>query len=444
MCLQDAKNLRLVNTLLRGKVEILAKKILILTARSRDHLLQILKLPHVKAINLELKEDVNLTDEEICNLLERSCFLLKTVALLSSNLSGISLVGSTVQFEKLEHLNLFDCKELKDRGLTELLSACGPKLKFLDISFTNVSGESLAKANLQLNNLETLKLKYCYQLTNSGLKEFLRISRLKLNSLDLSNTNVSGDNLTGSTLTLDNLKTLYLRSCQRLTDVGLLALLRMSVHLNSLDLFFTEVSGDNLSAPTSKLDSLKTLTLYYCQLLTDTGLLGLLSMSGHQLRYLDLSWTTVSLDILAGTALQLNSLETLNLSHCFGITESGLQELLRICRLNLKSLDLSKTNVSGDGLSESTLELDNLKTLILNSCSKLTCTGLFALLRMSGLQLSILDLSYTNVGGADLADWMEQQPLLQLRWMMLTRCSRVTAADVERLTTVLTHCEIRR
>ena len=196
-----------------------------------------------------------------------------------------------------------------------------------------------------------------------------------------------------STLTLDNLQTLNL-GCTRLTDTGLLALLRMSGHLlNSLDLSSTNISGDNMAESTLTLDILRTLDLRYCRWLRDSGLFTLLSMSGHL----------------------------------------------------LSSLDLSETNISGESLAESTLKLDSLKTLKLVSCPLLTDSGLRALLRIGGHRLNCLDLSFTNVSGSLLADWMEQQPLIQLRQLDLSWCPKVSAADVSRLTAaVLTHCDIER
>ena len=320
---------------------------------------------------------------------------------------------------------------------------CGPKLRCLDLSETKVSGDSLVGSTVRLEKLETLDLNCCDRLTDSGLCAFLSMCGPKLNDLYLSETNVSGDSLVGSTVQLENLETLILSSCDNLTNSGLCAFLSMcGPKLIRLDLSYTNVSGDSLYGSTVQLEKLEALILNRCTQLTNSGLCAFLSMCGPKLNYLSLKSTNVSGDSLVGSTVQLEKLETLILFYCKQLTDSGLCALLSMCGPKLRCLDLSCTKVSGDSLVGSTVRLKKLETLDLNCCDSLTDSGLCALLSKCGPTLNKLDLAFTNVSGALLADWMELQTLVQLREMILSGCPNVNAADKERLTALLPNCEI--
>ena len=235
--------MRLVNTVLMERVVEWDKKILILTARTMEHLEQILELPRVKAINLELSSKSHLTNEDICKLLEKSSHLLKLLKLSYTKFSGDTFSTFNLQLEKLETLVLTHSKQLTDRGLSALLSSCGQKLKTLDLGYTKVSGESMVESNLQLNNLQTLVLIGCEKLSDSGLFAMLSICGQGLNSLDLRGTNVTGESLVESNLQMNKLESLVLRGCKQLTDRGLHALLTIcGQRMNYLNLGGTNVS----------------------------------------------------------------------------------------------------------------------------------------------------------------------------------------------------------
>ena len=138
-----------------------------------------------------------------------------------------SLANSTVQLHSLVTLKLYGCKQLTDNALQALLRMCGDKLTTLDLSYTNISGNSLANSTVQLHSLVTLKLNRCKQLTDNGLQALLRMCEDKLTTLDLSYTNISGNSLANSTVQLHSLVTLKLYWCKQLTDNGLHALLKM-------------------------------------------------------------------------------------------------------------------------------------------------------------------------------------------------------------------------
>ena len=87
---------------------------------------------------------------------------------------------------------------------------------------------------------------------------------------------------------------------------------------------------------------------------------------------MNLSFTRITgegLSILQG---KLNNLEKLDLDSCEDITDQGMMELLQICGTELKFINLSHTQISGEGLSSLEGKLINLEELNLSYCPDIT------------------------------------------------------------------------
>ena len=87
---------------------------------------------------------------------------------------------------------------------------------------------------------------YCYNITDPGLDNLLRLWGGTLTELDLSYTNISGKEISALCLQLQKL---CLRWCQNLTDHGLDNMLRMwGGALKDLDLYGTKISDKGIQA----------------------------------------------------------------------------------------------------------------------------------------------------------------------------------------------------
>ena len=75
---------------------------------------------------------------------------------------------------------------------------------------------------------------------------------------------------------------------------------------------------------------------------------------------------------LTGLDVVITNLETLTLASCGFLTDPGLCEFLRISEQKLKHLDLSFTGITGEGVAGLDVKVPNFETLILNYCKKLT------------------------------------------------------------------------
>ena len=233
-----------------------------------------------------------------------------------------------------------------------------------------MTGEGLVGLGLELNKLETLNLERNSYLTNKGLTELIRIAGSNLKSLNLNCTIITGEGFTGSSLQLYNLETLSMKWCSKLTDRGLSELFRIT---------------------------------------------------GPQLKTLDLTSSRMTGEGLRGLSLGLNKLETLILTDSY-FTDRGLSELLRLTGL---------------------MELTKLETLDLDFCISITDRGLCNLLTICGLQLQSLNLNGTLISGAVLADWIEDHPLERLKKLEINFCNYVNNSDVQRMSDLLSEmCQI--
>ena len=384
---------------MKGRVDTLDKCIHILTARSKQDVHKILKLPHVKAIHLKLtgKGNRQLNDDDICNLLELSGCLLKSADLSGTSISGEVFTGSSIKLSMLESLSIHDCCELTDKGLCELLRMCGHAMKSLDLSSTTTTGESLIGITEQFEEIEMNDFAWS-PITDKGLCEFLRICGQKLISLNLCGTSVKAEGLGEFTSSLSRLEVINMSSCC-LTETGLCELLMACGNqLRSLDLSQNMFTGDDLHRCTNQLRNLEMLDLNGCNILTHSGLNHFLRIAGQQLKHLNLSFTSIREGIV-GEPEKFIKLESLILI-CCQFSEIGLQEILGLSGLQLKNLSLCDAQMS-EGFGGCVSKVSMLQHLKMSEC-RLTEAGLCEVFRSSGNHLKYVSLRDSNITGENL------------------------------------------
>ena len=91
----------------------------------------------------------------------------------------------------LKKLILTGWRSLSDQGLVEILNRYGSNLRELDLSGSNITGVGVEEGVNSLPNLDVLNLSWCFNLTDEGLTEVLRVSESKLRFLDVFRTNIT-------------------------------------------------------------------------------------------------------------------------------------------------------------------------------------------------------------------------------------------------------------
>ena len=226
-----------------------------------------------------VKNSLNITDRSLQTLLTADS--LTKVSLSDAHLiTGETLKLHSNSAQHIQHLALIDCA-LTDKGLLKILNTCGIQLTSLDVSWSTITGEHFHVLQDKFTNMEKLNLASCKRLTWQGQVKVLRMCGTKLQDLDISETNITGQGLEELQGKLADMKTLNLGHCSRLTDQGLLKVLRMcGSKLQDLNIYGTRISGHGLEELQGKFVDLKTLNLESCRSITDQGFCEMINISG--------------------------------------------------------------------------------------------------------------------------------------------------------------------
>ena len=224
-----------------------------------------------------------------------------------------------------------------------------------------------------------------------------KFSIINLRSISLHCMESKGDIFSCLPSTLPNLEKLFLVNWRSVTNQGIIEILnRSKSNLRELDLSRSKITGVGVEEGVNSLPNLEVLNLSGCLNLTERGMKEILRISRSNLRELDLSRSKITgVGIEEGVNSLLN-LETLKLSLCYNLTDGGLKEILRISGSSIRVLDISSTNITGQGFMDG-VSLPMLEELNLSSCRELTDGGLKDILRISGSSIRVLDVSYTNI-----------------------------------------------
>jgi len=259
---------------------------------------------------LQLKHFIN----EIERLhVDFSCTRLSTCAL---NILGRS--ARKVQFLSIK-------SDISDQDILTIVSAADPiegfpSIRRLDASLSRVSHIFLCKLWQVCPNLEDANLACADGMQNATVallaKNCPRLRNLVLDDC----TNIDDEALAELAQRCPRLQSLSLRRCDKITDIG-------------------------ISAIASKLkDNLKTLHLACCTKITDEALIKLVEYA-HEIEHLDLSFCTSVSDIaLEALAAHCTQLISISLNFCPSVTSQGVdraKELSKSLR-NIQAIHISR------------------------------------------------------------------------------------------------------
>jgi len=111
------------------------------------------------------------------------------------------------KLQHLKNLKLEWCDNLTDAGLKKIINATGGNLELLDLNRTRISGETFDIVEGKLQYLKNLELECCSNLTDGGLKKLINSTGGNLELLGLYGTKISRESLNigkGKLLSLKN------------------------------------------------------------------------------------------------------------------------------------------------------------------------------------------------------------------------------------------------
>jgi hypothetical protein len=285
-----------------------------------------------------------------------------------------------------------------------------PDLLTCDLSrCQGVTDHLLDKISMHCRCIRYLRLNDCVGITDKGLAAMSRLSQLS--DLALQRCRMTGEGLRGLQY-LKNLAALDLCGCSKIGDGGISVLSEGQYSLSGLNLEGCTVTDRGI------LHLLQCRHLRYlnlaCNLLTEIGLSLLPSLKS----LVELNLECCAIDFCRAPAF--SQLSALNVC-CSNVRDAGLSRISRTTP-RLVTLDLSSCDVSADVFEEVT-KLTNLTFLNLSNCPCITdCVLNSIACRL--LQLRYLGLrrchKVTDVGIGQL------QKLTQLSSLDLTCCNKTT------------------
>lgn len=277
---------------------------------------------------------------------------IKRVQILSLSIRR-SLADVFRGIKNLQSLNLSGCYNMTDSGLNIALGKPVPTLTELNLSLCkNITDASLNRIACTLKNLEVLHLGGCGNISNGGL-QLLAWGLKKLKRLDLRSCwHISDQGLSylagqnqevGGNLALEHLG---LQDCQRVSDEGLRFIsMGLANVLKSINLSFCVQITDSGMKHVAKISSLRELDLRSCDNISEMGI-SYLAEGGSRISSLDVSF-------------------------CDKIGDQALEHISQGL-FNLKTLSMSACPISDEGISKIAKTQQELETLHIGQCSRLT------------------------------------------------------------------------
>jgi len=185
------------------------------------------------------------------------------------------------------------CKTLEEDGLVAILNKTGPKLRILNLNWTNVIFTGVTSLTATFPLLEEIDLGESRVFESSLLGLFLKAQR-SLKRLKLRSTFVNLGQI--SLFSRAPLEELDLTKCEELWENGLMDMLNKTsntlriLNLASTKITFAETS--NLSS--ASLPNLEEINLINCKHLSTQGLIALLGKTGDKLKLLNLAHTNIT------------------------------------------------------------------------------------------------------------------------------------------------------
>ncbi|XP_068241936.1 F-box/LRR-repeat protein 2-like isoform X4 [Palaemon carinicauda] len=332
-----------------------------------------------------------LTFDHILNYIEKNASTLREISLGRTSVDSESLHKlSKVPGLKLESVHLMSCDQLSKSGI-QLLCKNQQFITDLDLSLcSRITDYAVLSVRDNLHCIKKLNLRRCRGITENGIRELRQLKHLE--ELNISHLEAVSSESVEEALGKEprpKLKWLSVASLD-LEWKAVASIAAMAPNLLHLDISMcvAGVNDKSVQAICESLTKLQVLYLNGCTAVSDIGL------AGHGLGQKDVQSTELSLenfgikekglqelnlcgckkitDITLVYAVKFRELRYLNLSHCQGIAQDGIESVARECP-SLEILMLVEcAKITDHSILVITHYLKRLKTLDVQNCYQLT------------------------------------------------------------------------
>ncbi|XP_076912144.1 EIN3-binding F-box protein 2-like [Bidens hawaiensis] len=252
-------------------------------------------------------------------------------------------------------------------GFTAIAHGC-PSLKVLSLwNVPSIGDEALIEISKECHLLEKLDLSHCPSISNKGISAIAQ-NCPNLSSLTIDSCkNIGNESLQAVARCCPNLQSITIKDCPNVGDQGIATL------LSSLSSVLKKVKFQSLSITDFSLAVIG----HYGKSITNLALIGLQTASQKGF------WAM-------GSAKGLQSLTSLTVVSCYGITDLSLEAIGKGCGF-LKQILIKKCCfVSDKGLVSFTEATESLECLHLEECNRVSQQGILGSLKSKLKSLTIV------------------------------------------------------
>jgi hypothetical protein len=278
-------------------------------------------------------------------------------------LDGVTDLGDAIltllkDKTRLEVLNVRDCRNVMDGNFQMISHGCD-KLRYLDVSNTMISNNSIKFFAANSGELEVLLLKGCKFLSDTGIKALVDLPKLKhlsvhhcakvtgkaftgfthkhLEIFDAGFCKDVGDNSVLGILKSNPNLTKFNVSHGSVTDIATNLMGKKCKHITDLDIAFSRITSGGLRAALSRL-RLQRLNLAGIKHMTDEEI-ATVAEYGEELRFLNLRFLEFLTDAACRSiAERCSKLEEIILFGLKHVTRGAIEDLLKACPLQVISV----------------------------------------------------------------------------------------------------------
>jgi len=268
-------------------------------------------LPKLELLNVNYLRSNGISDDGVIALAQE-CTALKTLRLCAIPVTDAALSAVAEHCPELRILSVGNCYHISDTGVIALVQRCAA-LKSLDLENTCVTDDAVSAAAKNCPYLEELHLgalecDFKWDVTDNALRTIAKY--------------------------LPKLQALHLEDRERISDAGVIELVRSCTALKTLDVSDTLVTDAAVVAIAKHCPIIEDLNLYLANfdssrngtVLTDESVVAL-GQNCPRLRNLNLNWSAVTHVGLEALGIGC-SLEDLSLDNCKHVSDDGVAALV--------------------------------------------------------------------------------------------------------------------
>jgi len=358
----------------------------------------LLNISFLKLESIDLSLCCNLDDAGFFSFLNKVGGELKTLILRSPSISFVHVDSLTSSYPLMKSIDLSDCSNLNDYGFFSFLNKVGGELKTLTLRSTNISFVHTGSLNISFFKLESIDLPQCCNLDDAGFFSFLNKVGGGLKTLNLSFTNISFVHANSLTNSYPSIESIDLSYCSNLNDAGFFSFFnKMGGELKTLTLRSTDISFVHADSLTNSYPKIESIDLSDCSNLNDAGFFSFFNKVGGELKTLTLRSTNISFVHTNYLTYSYPKVESIDLSYCSNIDDAGIFTFLNKMGGELKTLNLSSTNISFVHANFLTNSYPKIESIDMSDCSNLDDAGFFSFFNKVGGELKTLTLRSTNI-----------------------------------------------